>query len=47
LTLSIEEHIPEIFWTQTVEPQLLQAITDFEKHKENIEENVFLEDFIK
>ncbi|CAI2366509.1 unnamed protein product [Moneuplotes crassus] len=41
------DKIPEDFWQKVVEPQLIQAMEDFEAHKEHINIELFLDDYIK
>lgn len=43
----IEEYVPKEFWVNSVEPQLFQALEDFNKHKENIDITLFLDDFMR
>ena len=39
--------MPNEFWVNVVEPQLVQALADFEKHQENIDKTLFLDDFTR
>ena len=43
----VQEQIPRDFWTKTVEPQLLKALEDYTKYKENINIELFLDDYIR
>ncbi|CAI2366824.1 unnamed protein product [Moneuplotes crassus] len=46
-TPGAEEHIPEEFWEKVIEPQLMQAIEDFETHKQDINIELFLDDYMR
>lgn len=46
-TPAASKHIPDVYWTDCLEPALEDSIKEFNLHKDHVAKDAYIEDFTK